>query len=172
MTAAIQIKASREDKAKSQSDAAFTLIETLVVVLIISIIVTVGILAFHNFGKQRRAKFAVQKFQMVIKAAQDEALFLPAIIGMKMLPHGYQFYRYQVHLKSQQGQWQRLKSDYLSNPHAFSKMLTVKKMQSKTAMIFIMPDGRISPFTLMLKNYFGKPIKLQIDAVGAVHATR
>jgi len=72
----------------------FTLIEVLVVLVIISIIVTVGVLSLNNLGKDPPAKDAAQKIADLTGLAAEQAVMQGQEYGLLVEPHAYTFYIY------------------------------------------------------------------------------
>ena len=159
----------RNDKEWSCSDknGAFTLIETLIVVLIIGVMIAVTVLMFHNFGRERRQKIAIERLQTVINAARDRALYLPAVIGMRVDKQGFKFFRF----RQDRQRWQALSPDDLSDPHAFKDNVKLKIKSSQTLLntkgspqILILPDGHVTPFELLISKVY----RINVSADGVV----
>lgn len=72
----------------------FTLIELLVVLVIISIIVTIGVLSLNILGKDPPAKAAAQKIADLAGLAAEQAVMQGQEYGLLIEPHAYTFYIY------------------------------------------------------------------------------
>lgn len=139
----------------------FTLIEVLVVLIIVSIITSVAVLAFGQFGRGRREKIIVQQFSRAITAAQQQAILTPVVLGLAITTNGYQFYQFHASLKKS-SEWLPLKNDVMSNSTAFRSVFDVNvksiatfslsKQDKKTPAILFLPSGYVTPFTLELKG--------------------
>ena len=156
----------------------FTLIEILIVLVIVAVVTVAATLNFSNVNQARRNQIAIQQFRRVIIAAQQQAILQPAILGLQFTSRGYQFFNYQEGLNDQPGKWVALKSDVLSDDHAFSRGDVIKVVRRgyhqtdlmsddvKSHIVFL-PSGYVTPFQLTLSS--GKMIvSLDIASNGVV----
>ena len=72
----------------------FTLIELLVVLVIISIIVTVGVISLGALGRDPPAKLAAGQLADLAGLAQEQAVMQGQQYGLLIEPHAYTFYIY------------------------------------------------------------------------------
>ena len=72
----------------------FTLIELLVVLVIVSIIVTVGVISLGALGKDPPAKLAAGQLADLAGLAAEQAVMQGEEYGLLIEPHGYTFYIY------------------------------------------------------------------------------
>lgn len=84
---------------------AFTLIETLVVLLIIAIIIAVTTITFHSLGKKNQKNITAQQFSRVKKDADKRAFLLATVIQVRKTKHGYKLYRYWPDFEKGGGKW-------------------------------------------------------------------
>src|ERR1700722_4171393 len=71
----------------------FSLIEIMVVLVIISIVVSIALLAVGDFGASRKIKIAAKQFADLIPLLEEKALLQPTIIGININAQGYQIYQ-------------------------------------------------------------------------------
>jgi type II secretion system protein H len=93
----------RPQTAKKQ--AAYTLLELLVVIAVISIILTMTTLAVTSGSAKERLQTEVQRFNALLVLAQDESLLNATEMGIAVSTSGYQF------LLLQENQWQPMAQD-------------------------------------------------------------
>lgn len=72
----------------------FTLIELLVVLVIISIIVTVGVISLGALGRDPPAKLAAGQLADLAGLAEEQAVMQGQEYGILIEPHAYTFYIY------------------------------------------------------------------------------
>src|SRR5215469_3776293 len=72
----------------------FTLIELLVVLVIISIIVTVGVISLGALGRDPPAKLAAGQLADLAGLAAEQAVMQGQEYGILIEPHAYAFYIY------------------------------------------------------------------------------
>ena len=89
----------------------FTLIELLVVLVIISIIVTVGVISLGALGKDPPAKLAAGQLADLAGLAAEQAVMQGEEYGLLVEPHAYTFYIYDGH------GWSPAKDDSLFRRH-------------------------------------------------------
>ena len=70
----------------------FTLIELLIVIVIISIISTVTLYAFGDFGAGRKAKAAAEQFIVYTKLLEQQAILETKTFSLKINSTGYDTY--------------------------------------------------------------------------------
>lgn len=152
---------------------AFSLIELLVVLLIISIVTAIAVIAFRDFGRGRRDKLALKQFYNVMSLAQQRAILQPAVLGLVLTKNGYVFYRYWQDDHAKTAGWKRLSEDHLSKLSGFLSDITIKldtkyvAFSPKTASsvspkIIFLPSGDVTPFTVTVQS---KPV-FRVSRVG------
>lgn len=148
----------------SRRQGAFTLIEMLIVLIIVSIITAIAVVAFHNFGRGRRARIAIQTLKNVVQLTQQRAMLQHIIIGMQFTDQGYQFLLYVKPTIDQPSDWEPLTSDTLSSDNAFpSQMVFSVKLKGQPAQlpqtlqskkspkILFLPSGYVTPFSAIFR---------------------
>jgi len=97
----------------------FTLIELLVVLVIISIIVTVGVISLGALGKDPPAKLAAGQLADLAELAQEQAVMQGQEYGILIEPHAYTFYIYDGR------SWSAAKDDSLFRRHELGDEVTL-----------------------------------------------
>lgn len=168
---------------KRQRKAGFTLIELLVVLVIIGIVITVGFVSLAGFGLNAKAKETANQLQQVMQVASQQAVMQPAIIGMRIGGHGYQFFQSVASDVSAQAQWRPLIDDQLSRPQAFDSALVVSvktkhfdgdPSDTKLPEIIFFPSGLAtsSVITVAAKKHTIQPYYIKLSDNGTVAVRR
>ena len=97
----------------------FTLIELLVVLVIISIIVTVGVISLGALGKDPPAKLAAGQLADLAELAQEQAVMQGQEYGLLIEAHAYTFYIYDGR------RWAPAKDDSLFRRHELGDQVTL-----------------------------------------------
>ncbi|HEV2110400.1 MAG TPA: type II secretion system minor pseudopilin GspH [Gammaproteobacteria bacterium] len=97
----------------------FTLIELLVVLVIISIIVTVGVISLGALGKDPPAKLAAGQLADLAGLAQEQAVMQGQEYGLLIDAHAYAFYIYDGR------RWTPAKGDSLFRRHELGDQVTL-----------------------------------------------
>lgn len=156
----------------------FTLIEILVVLVIVAILTAVAVLSFGHFGRGRQQKLIVQQFMRVIAGVQQQAIIMPAVMGLLVFPDGYRIEECAKLIDSQCRQWKKMTDDPFSNDQAFANRfdVSVSGEQSVTfghldsvhvPWIVFVPSGYVTPFDLTLKSQM-KTFHIQVFSNGRV----
>lgn len=130
----------------------FTLVEILVVLLIISLTIGFALLAFGDFGENRRVRIAAEQFYNYIQFIQQEAVVEGNVLGLLVTPHYYQALRFE------EGQWK----PFFLNKKVFSKQFFPDKTNIELQVmlrspvltlqgashLLMYPTGDITPFKL------------------------
>lgn len=131
-----------------KSHSGFTLIEILVVVLIIGITVGFALLAFGDFGRERKISLAAEEFSQFLELIHEHALLEASTLRLQVTSTGYY-----VQKLSPNNQWQPLSSS-LYKPHVFppSTQVTVDYGSPKKDQLMIICDGSgdMTPFKLYI----------------------
>jgi len=80
---------------KRPIELGFTLIEILIVVLIIGITLGFALLAFGDFGANRRAVVSAEEFSSYIKLVQHQAILEANALGVRIDKQSYETYRFE-----------------------------------------------------------------------------
>ncbi len=139
----------------------FTLIEVLVVLVIVAIITAVAVMAFGDFGRGRNEKIRAETFGRMVRAAQSQAILMPAVLGLIITPKGYKFYQWVSNQKKPK--WIPLSETVLSRPNAFADWFDVHvkgiahydpvdDSSGKHPAIIFLPSGYVTAFDLDLKG--------------------
>ena len=131
----------------------FTLIEILVVIVIVAIITMVAMMAFGDFGRSRQEKLIVEQFARTMVVAQQQAIFTPAVLRLKLDSHGYQFLQYNPAAAKTLSAWTPLQNDFISHARAFGRYFQLENSKDIAALnILFLPNGFVTPFILQLKG--------------------
>lgn len=165
------------------SSNAFTLIEILVALVIVTIIVAVTLMQFGDFGRSRKERLSMMQFKQHIEAARQEAILESDLIGLRILHHGYVFYQYWVDPTTHQGSWQPLSDKLLSRANAFANahvrsnmpignlkptQATNQPSSTPKPTIFFYPNGTVTPFTITLTFDRQRHYHLDVNQSGEV----
>ena len=140
-------------KSPDTTNAGFTLIEILVVLVIIGTTLGFALLAFGDFGSQRRVIMAAEQFANYVKLAQQEAIIETSTLGIAIGTYTYQLLRFQT-------RWESIPNKNIFMIKSFPKDAVVRLEQSTQRgqpQIIIHATGDITAFTLyfdsMKKNH-------------------
>jgi len=147
-----------------QNKHGFTLIEILVVVLIIGITLGFALLAFGDFGRQRRIVMAAEQFVNYVKFAEQQAILETSTLGIKIYQNRYQLLRLQP-----SEQWEALSQNSIFQPHFFPDGTIIHldgpRNTALEPQLIINSSGDITPFTL----HFGVDEKPSVAVVMGKH---
>jgi general secretion pathway protein H len=91
----------------TKTQAAFTLLELMVVIVIIGIVLTFTTLAIGDGGKQQTVRHEAERFTALLQLASEEAALRGRDLGISLSATQYQFWQ----LNGQE--WQRLDDEML-----------------------------------------------------------
>ena len=74
--------------------AAFTLIEIMIVIFIIGIAATFAVLNLGNIIHARHIEEVSKELTLLLPAAETQAIFQPAVIGVRITRDNYQFLQF------------------------------------------------------------------------------
>lgn len=130
----------------------FTLIELLIVLIIVGVVMT---LVSLNIGaKPSTAKQATNQLQGLLELARDEAILKGQILGWKITPETYAFYRYK------EKKWLPLGADKLLRTYKLHPELEYKLVldsakvnydKESLPQIILLPDGSVNDFSLFIQ---------------------
>lgn len=142
------------------SKAGFTLLETLVVITIISVL-AVGVVMSLSNNSDRLVMAEAERLQQVMQMAADEAIFQKTEIGMAFTKHSYRFMQYDIVA----GNWKDLSAkpfraytlpdDMTFNLIENNKQIQLAKMEAKTnAMpsVVFFSSGEMTAYNLVLSG--------------------
>ena len=123
----------------------FTLIEILVVLLIIGITLGFALLAFGDFGAERKLRVSAEQFVNYLKFAQQEAILEACPLGIRINKAGYQILRFQA-----PSSWTSIPHNHLFKLHPFPEhaIIELQSPVKSIPQIRINDEGEISPFKL------------------------
>lgn len=132
-----------------KNNQGFTLIEILVVLLIIGITLGFAMLAFGDFGGNRRIIVAAEQFVNYVKFIQQDAILETGTLGIKFDKNGYQVMRF-IPLKN----WQSMPNKGVFHQQHFpsNALVHLENDASKIdgPQIIINAAGDMSAFKLTL----------------------
>lgn len=134
----------------------FTLLEILIVVLIIGIMISFAALLFGGFFKSRKIENAAKEFSILLPLASQQAILQPAIIGLKINSHKYEFYLYIKNVDNHTGTWKLItKEDPILTPHSLPEKVEMELENNKKKdqpQIVFLPSGDNTPFTIIFSH--------------------
>lgn len=129
----------------------YTLIEILIVVVIASITTAFAVIAFGDFGSERKILLSSEQFVSYVKLVQQQAILETKPFGILISNQGYQAFKF-----TPPDNWESLHPDGIFRKQYFPKDATlVFKSVSKDKtgpQIIIQSSGDISPFSLAIKS--------------------
>lgn len=142
------------------AEKAFTLIEVLVVLIIISIITSVAVLSIHLGGVEQRLDNDALQLKLLLKLANDQAILEATQIGLMMDHNQYRFVRYSYQQNSDNNPWQDIGSGPLATRYRIGSdiriTLTPTSQDDGSPQIIFYSTGEITPFTIELTPVQGK----------------
>jgi general secretion pathway protein H len=145
----------------------FTLIEILIVVLIISIVTSVGVLTISRNNNKEIELFAKELTQ-VIRMAEEQAMLQPVELGLMMKDQTYQFAGLQTTENTNTQHWSALDDNVLGQ-HAIPSHIEVRvdtqspqnndddENKKKQPQLVISTNGDVTPFTIYVGKKGAKP---------------
>lgn len=133
---------------------AFTLIEILIVMLLLSI-VTLMILIGPGVFKTR--PYVIEDFSselyLKLKMAQAQAMFDQTVIRFSVLSDQYHFSHLSQKMNSNKQTWLPFSKTKAFRPTNFPKLITLDlSTPFKSSFIDLFPSGEITPFTLQIMD--------------------
>jgi len=132
-----------------QARLGFTLIEILVVVLIIGITLGFALLAFGDFGGNRRIIVAAEQFVGYVKLVQQQAILETSTLGINFNKNGYQVLRFQL-----PASWNAMPQKSIFHLQYFPESAVVNLQsdgkKSANPQIIINAAGEMTPFKLQV----------------------
>lgn len=108
-----------------RKSAAFTLIEILVVLVIISILITTAALYSLN-ASTLQAKQTAKMIYALLGLTQQQAILQPAVFAFRLNQDGYTFLRFQIKNNNVQGNWVPVQNDSLLHFYYLPKKVFVQ----------------------------------------------
>lgn len=126
----------------------FTLIEILIVIVIIGITMGFALVAFGDFGADKRILFSAEQLLNNLKTVQQQAILESSTLGLRINQESYQIVKYQ-------DDWHVVSNKGIYKVFFFPKntkiiLQTNTQNQSNTPAIVINASGDITPFTLQM----------------------
>ena len=129
----------------------FTLLEILVVLVIIGITVSFAVIAFGDFGYQKRIIVAAQQLNEHIQLARHQAILESGTMGIHITQKNYQVLRF-----SHEKGWRPVSRQSIFHPQSFPQKarvnLQIPGHQSFKNHIIINASGDMTPFRLTFKG--------------------
>lgn len=157
---------------------AFTLIEVLVVLIIISIVIGIVSVMLSSNHQQQNDKTAIDLFHSRVVLAQQQAMLSSTNLAIGMTGDGYQFYRYVANNTTGDWSWQPIADETALGQHQWPTSSSIRLTQQKAITLArgdSMPDipqivfyssGTITPFILTLDDKY----YVSVDATNTIAA--
>ncbi len=150
-----------------KNNGGFTLIEILVVLLIIGITLGFALLAFGDFGSNRRIVIAAEQFVNYVKFIQQEAIMQTSTLGIIFNQTGYHVIRFESG-----HHWQTMPNKNIFHQQRFPSNAVVRFENSSTKIgepsIIINAAGDMTAFKL---NFSSKNQMNIADVIGESDGT-
>lgn len=165
----------------------FTLLEILIVLVIMAILAGAASVSFIGADRTAKIKNLGEELALLLPVAEQQAILLPAQIGLVFSNNSYHFYQYVLNDDDPtQGDWQPIQGDTAFNPRDFSSDITIQIELIDTApevipeddqnihpQIIFYSSGDITPFKMTFAFKDKAPIYvLTGTADGAISLTR
>lgn len=150
MAKAAVLASMRKSVTGMQNNRGFSLIEILVVLTIIGISFGFALLAFGDFGADKRIAMAAERFTHTLNLARHQAILDSSTLGIKFNGHEYQIVQF-----IPPNQWRSISERGVFAKHSFPKNSqlgfdSAYKKVAKLPEIIIHPSGDQTPFKLQL----------------------
>ena len=151
--------------------AGFTLIELLVVIVIISVIVSLAMLAVGD-DEGRREMREAQALAARLRLAREQALFNGEELGLLIEEDGYRFLTYQ------DGQWTDVPQDAPLRARRLPRDMALElyldglqvdfepDAEKRAPQVMILSSGETTPFEVVITNGRRPDALLTVDALG------
>lgn len=173
---------ARKNKASTRTaDTGFTLIEILIVIVIASIMATLATLSINAYVNARQVQSVADELNLKMTLAERQALLQPAVIGLVIQPHAYEFYQFVTLPHQQTGHWQKISGNRLFVTKTLSNYVvlqvkstvveknTDKDIKTLQPQIMFLPTGEITAFVLDIgKNGKKATYRIEGDETGAI----
>lgn len=131
-------------------DKGFTLIEILIVIVIIGITIGFALIAFGDFGSEKRIIFSAEQLSTTLKMAQQQAILESSTLGLKINAKGYELLKF-----NNAGVWNPVSKNALFKFHYFPENTVVhieagKHMAGGFPEIIINSTGDMTPFNIKI----------------------
>ena len=127
----------------------FTLIEILVVIVIVGITLGFALLAFGDFGSQRRIRVAAEQFVNYVKFVEQQSILETSTLGIRFNQNYYQVFRFQA-----PETWQTMPQKSVFHQQHFPSDAIIRLetdiKNSSNPPIVINASGDMTPFTLII----------------------
>jgi general secretion pathway protein H len=149
----------------ARSDAGFTLLELLVVIVIIGIITSMAVISVNVLGGDHEMQQEAERLQAILLQTREDAVMQSRDIGMRLDETSYEFLQYD----GRTGKWVAIENDPLLRPRTLpdglrlglrveDRNVQLKPMQAATdrdpisPQIVLQAAGEIVPFDLLLSR--------------------
>lgn len=111
--------ATRNTAVHRRAIGGFTLVETLVVLVIISIVTAIGVLSLGSLGRNPQAENTAQKLAAITGLVAQQAVMRGQQYGLRISPHAYEFMSYNG------SKWSPVSGDDLLRPRQLDSGVTL-----------------------------------------------
>lgn len=161
--------------ATGKYNAGFSLLELLVVIVIIGIAVSFATLALGD-NQAERMSHKSKQLAALIELAKEQAIFNSEELGLLFTNDSYSFYKLGTKVNKEKKEvnvWQAVANDRVLTKRTLPNGLeyelylegtmvdlAASKLKEVTPHVFILSDGSISPFELILTDRIGHTFKM------------
>ncbi len=143
---------------------AFTLVEMMIVLVIITIVASVAVLAIGHVNRKAHLKETVVELTSLLKVAEQYAILQPGEVGIQFKGDHYRFVRYQENAKEP---WQEIHRGALSNEHIIPDDIKIDVTQNNEEtnkdkpLLLFSRTGEALPFVFNISPRYGR-IKFKV----------
>lgn len=144
------------------------MLEVMIVMVIIGIVATIAVLALGDFGASRRIKTVATDLSLILPAVSQQAIFMPAILGVRISPHGYAIYQFETNRKTGTQNWVLIKRDPLLKPKTFGDNVALTLKLSGGRISLKPRDKNVQPQLVFLPDGNNNAFSISVGATGAM----
>lgn len=153
---------------------AFTLVELLVVLLVLSLVAGVAVFSMGIYKDTHNLENSTQALSSRLRLAQMEALFEQEAIGIALDERGYRFYRKDL----AESRWELIKDDSFFRPESFPSHTQLSLIINGEVQApgqgtpqLILQQGSVLPFALSFHDKDNHGYEIHLNEEGEIEWT-
>lgn len=137
----------------------FTLLELMVVLVIVAIITGIAATSYFGFERERRLTNAAFRVADLMRSARNQAILLPAVLGVRFSQNHYVFKRYYLDYHTGTGRFVSMTQSQLMQPIFLPENVTLTLLSvahkkpmthGEAPQIIFSQNGMVTPFLLRI----------------------